>query len=263
MRKVTNNYNHLKNLKLVDSSDKEIKDLEFLIGLDYYYQIVTGEIIREKNNEPIVLGSIFGWVLSGNFLDISRVHWNITTHIFRIDTVSKEFIETKDLNNPFEFDLYNIIDGREELYIIDENQHVLKTFQNTIKFENNRYIAKIPIKKVNDLIPDNYTVAKKRLNYLQKQLTKNKSLFTDYDKVIKQYLKEGIVEYVQNNYNKVTPGQVHFLPYGAVIRKNNETTNLRIAFDVPSKAKGEYCLNGILYSGPCLLPYLYDILLRF
>ena len=84
MRKVTNNYNHLKNLKLVDSSDKEIKDLEFLIGLDYYYQIVTGEIIREKNNEPIVLGSIFGWVLSGNFLDISRVHLNITHTCFEL-----------------------------------------------------------------------------------------------------------------------------------------------------------------------------------
>ena len=89
---------------------------------------------------------------------------------------------------------------------------MLKHFQNTIKFENNRYIAKFPIKKVNDLLPDNYTVAKKRLDYLQKQLTKNKSLFTDYDKVIKQYLKEGIVEYVENNDNKITPGQVHYLP---------------------------------------------------
>ena len=38
-RKVYDNCNHLKNLKLADSSDKEIKDIEFLIELDYYYQI--------------------------------------------------------------------------------------------------------------------------------------------------------------------------------------------------------------------------------
>ena len=38
---------------------------------------------------------------------------------------------------------------------------MLKNFQNTIKFENNRNIAKLPIKKVNDLLPDNYIVAKK------------------------------------------------------------------------------------------------------
>ena len=36
--------------------------------------------------------------------------------MFRIDTVNKEFIETKDLSNPFEFDLNNIDNGREELW---------------------------------------------------------------------------------------------------------------------------------------------------
>ena len=86
---------------------------------------------------------------------------------------------------------------------------MLKNFQNTIEFKNNRFVAKLPIKKMNELLPDNYTVANKRLDYLQKQLTKNKNLFTDYDKVIKQYLKKGIVEYVENNDNKTTHRQVH------------------------------------------------------
>ena len=101
--------------------------MEILIGLDYYYQIVTGEIICGQNNEPIALGFILGWILNGNFLDILRVHLNVTTHMFHIDIVNKEFIEKKDLNNPFEFDLRNISDG--ELYLIDENQHVLKNSQ--------------------------------------------------------------------------------------------------------------------------------------
>ena len=80
MRKVSNNYNHLKNLKLADSSDKKIKNIEILIGLYYYYEIVTGEIIRGINDETIALGSISDSILSGNFLDISRVHLNMTTH---------------------------------------------------------------------------------------------------------------------------------------------------------------------------------------
>ena len=95
----------------------------------------------------------------------TRVHLNITTHMFRIDAVNKEFIETKDFKNPFEFDLTNVNDGREELHLTDENQHVLKNFQNTIEFKNNRYVTKLPIKKMNELLPDNYTVAKKRLDY--------------------------------------------------------------------------------------------------
>ena len=63
VRKVSNSYIYLKNIKLADSSDKKIKDTEILIGLDYYYQIVISEIIRGKKNEPIALGSMFGWDL--------------------------------------------------------------------------------------------------------------------------------------------------------------------------------------------------------
>ena len=47
-----------------------------------------------------------------------------------------------------------------------------KLLKNTIEFNNNRYIAKLPIKKMNELPPDNHTVARKRLDYLEKQLTK-------------------------------------------------------------------------------------------
>ena len=72
-----------------------------------------------------------------------------------------------------------------------------------------------------------------------------------------------IVKYVENNYNKITPEQVHYLPNRAAIRENNETTKLQIVFDASSKAKGKHCLNNILYSGLCLLPYLYDITLQF
>ena len=62
---------------------------------------------------------------------------------------------------------------------------------------------------------------------------------------------------------KLNPDKRIISPHSAVIRENNETTKLRIVFDVSSKAKREHCINDILYSGPCLLPYLYDILLRF
>ena len=65
---------------------------------------------------------------------------------------------------------------------------------------------------MNKLLSDKYILAKKRLDYLQKQLTKNKNLFTDYEKVIKQYLKERMVEYAENNDHKITPGQVHHFP---------------------------------------------------
>ena len=56
---------------------------------------------------------------------------------------------------------------------------------------------------------------------------------------------------------------MHYLPHRSVVREDHDTTKLRITFDASAKIKNELSLNDILHSGPCLLPYLYDILLRF
>ena len=262
VKTVSRNYNHLKNLKLADSSEKENKNIDILIGLDYYYQLVTGEIIRGEINEPVALNTVFGWVIGGEFQNTSRVQLNVTTHMYRIDLRTKHSMKTKEINNPFEFDFNKLYDEKE--FLKSEDDYVVKNFKNSIEFKNNRYITKLPIKKdMKEILPDNYTVAKKRLGYLQKQFDKNKTLFNDYDEIIKQYLNEGIVEQVDQDSDKTTPGKVHYMPHRGVIREDRETTKLRIVFDASSKIKGEPCLNDFLYSGPCLLPYLFDILLRF
>ena len=58
-------------------------------------------------------------------------------------------------------------------------------------------------------------------------------------------------------------GMVHYLPHRAVIREDKDTTKVRIVFDASSKVGTEPSLNDCLLPGPCLLPSIYDILLRF
>ena len=58
-------------------------------------------------------------------------------------------------------------------------------------------------------------------------------------------------------------GMVQYLPHRAVIREDKDTTKVRIVFDASSKVGTEPSLNDCLLSGPCLLPSIYDILLRF
>ena len=54
-----------------------------------------------------------------------------------------------------------------------------------------------------------------------------------------------------------------YLPHHPVVKENRETSKVRIVFDGSSKYKGELSINELLESGPCLLPLLYEILLRF
>ena len=65
------------------------------------------------------------------------------------------------------------------------------------------------------------------------------------------------------NENEVVTS-AHHLPHYAVIKSDRETTKTRIVLDASTKSdKNEPSLNEILYSGPCLLPLIEDILLRF
>ena len=57
-------YAHLKCLDLADSGNLRRGDIDVLIGSDYYWQVVTGEIANGDSG-PVAMSSIFGWLLSG------------------------------------------------------------------------------------------------------------------------------------------------------------------------------------------------------
>ena len=79
-------------------------------------------------------------------------------------------------------------------------------------------------------------------------------------KILKGDLQEGIIEKASNISNEV---YVHYLPHRPVICNNQETSKIRTVFDTPAKFKNEKSLNDVLDPGPCLLPLLFNILLRF
>ena len=66
-----------------------------------------------------------------------------------------------------------------------------------------------------------------------------------------------------NTEQAVEPGTVHYLPHREVVRMDRKATKLRVVFDASSKCPGEISLNDALYSGPNLLPLMFDIPIRF
>ena len=56
---------------------------------------------------------------------------------------------------------------------------------------------------------------------------------------------------------------VHYLPHRTVVRDERETTKVHVVFDASAKYKCFPCLNEIFDPEPCLLPRLFDTLIRF
>ena len=62
-----NQYDHLKYLKLDNSSDSKFKcNVDILIGADYYWDFVSGNIKR-RNSAQVAVETVLDWVLSGAY----------------------------------------------------------------------------------------------------------------------------------------------------------------------------------------------------
>ena len=74
-------------------------------------------------------------------------------------------------------------------------ENVIYQFENEFQFNGTRYVTKLPFKTDHDLLPDNFEVAKIRLQNLKRRLLKE-NIFEKYDKIFKDYEECGIIKRV-------------------------------------------------------------------
>ena len=96
-------------------------------------------------------------------------------------------------------------------------------------------------------------------------MSKTPDVLQEYDHIIQEQLAAGIMEKVQDQVpEEETKENVHYLLHHAVIRRDRETTKLRIVYDGSAKSPGqEHSLNDRLPAGPNYIPQLADVLVRF
>ena len=119
----------------------------------------------------------------------------------------------------------------------------------------------MPWKRPHPILPDNYELSTRRLCNLLKRLNQDPEVLKEYDSVIKEQLKNGIVEVVRKPADGEV-GKTHYVPHHAVIRRDKATTKLRVVYDASARSNGA-ALNDCLYTGPPLAENIFDILLRF
>ena len=96
-----------------------------------------------------------------------------------------------------------------------------------------------------------------------RKLKKDPHLLEEYDLVIQEQLRDGVIEAV-SDLEVPEMGRTHYLPHHAVVRRDAKTTKLRVVYDASSRADGKGpSLNDCLQVGPSLTQLLFDILLRF
>ncbi|XP_065062963.1 uncharacterized protein LOC135689604 [Rhopilema esculentum] len=131
-----------------------------------------------------------------------------------------------------------------------------------ITFNGKRYQVSLPWKVDISCLNDDYNLALNRLKSLLCRLKGNPELLSEYDNIFKEQLNNGIIEQVP--VEEENQGNPHFMSHHGVIRRDRETTKLRVVFDGSAKSHKEaLSLNECLELGDNYMPPLFDTLLRF
>ena len=237
-------YSHLSSLDLADYSrvGDELQ-IDALIGSDHYWQLVTGTVVCGESG-PTAIHTQLGWVVSGPVGSTSDNHPSASLpnrHLLHI-THSSDSSNSLDKSLKAFWEL-------ESLGIKQDEPSVYEEFTKNIEFKNGRYEVSLPWKPSQKKLPSNFTLAKKRLEGLLNRLNHNPDVKMEYHAVIQDQLRQGIIEEVTEDPRANVNGKVHYLPHYAIIRKDKQTTKLRIVYDASARLEGG-SLNDSLFSGP-------------
>ena len=246
IEKVQSEYKHLEGLWFSDIRKREHLEIDILVGADYLWEFQTGSIIRGELAEPVAVETKLGYVLSGPLKGMQKEPINVQL-----------CIQEERLNERVD-KLWDL-----ETIGIKEENPVYESLTDEISFNGERYKVKLPWKEKDVKLPSNYNIAIERLKGQFRKLKRNPEVLREYDKIIKEQEKEGIVEKVPKEEIDKATNKIHYLPHQAVVRQHAETTKVRIVYDASAKqSKSSPSLNESLHIGPPMMPLMYDVLLR-
>ena len=137
--------------------------------------------------------------------------------MLRLDCTNTELLnkfEEIKTENVFNNDLKKLFNT--ENYEEEINDDVYLSFKRNLHFDNKkgRYEIRLPFKDYSEILPDNNNLAKHRLSYLKNRLSNNNDLFNEYDKIIKDYIKEDI----EKNWRKLSREDCFLLVFAKLDR---------------------------------------------
>ena len=106
---------HLANLNLAgEDVPGEVQEVQILIGLDHYHDIINGEMIRGKEG-PTAIGSRFGFILSGTMKgENKQLEKAFVTHVLKVVVTNEELYS--EVKKFWELETIGVADEEEMMF---------------------------------------------------------------------------------------------------------------------------------------------------
>ncbi|XP_065191904.1 uncharacterized protein LOC135822994 [Sycon ciliatum] len=255
----TNRHPSLNTLPLAEplTSSNDRLCIDILIGLDHYYKILGTDRISFPDGLQL-LDSSLGFVCAGTVA---------TEHACSvIETNTTLAVASHRREDPsFDLERFWAVEDFDSLSATrPSNDHAYDDFLQSVVFEDGRYTVGWPWRQQHPPLENNFPLAFGRLKSLIKRLRHEPDTFVKYSKVLEEQLSLGIIERVAFPSQRDNSHPIHYLPHHCVLKLSSSTTKIRVVYDASARvSKTSPSLNDCLYPGPCMIPDLCGILLRF
>ncbi|XP_045501426.1 uncharacterized protein LOC123698718 [Colias croceus] len=242
------------NLTLADPSYNIPGKIDVLLGADIYSEILLNGVL--KNSQGLVAQeTTLGWILSGKLPQSSErlTNRSITMHVQeRSDELLKKFFEMEAEPDSIERKLSPSEIKCEELYDAT-----------TTRNSDGRFVVKLPFTSDDPqcMYGNSKDIAVRKLKALERRLKQNLELYEDYRKVLREYLE--LNHMIEIEETDIDNPKAVYLPHHAVVRKEKDTTKVRVVFNASSKGVNDVSLNDDLHIGPKLQQDLRHLLMRW
>ena len=125
-----------------------------------------------------------------------------------------------------------------------------------------QWMIPYPWRRDPKFLPDNRSLALKRLEGTERRLKSNLDQAKANDEQMTEMVKMNFCRKLSENEVKNYKGPVHYIPHHTVIRPEKKSMPVRIVFNLSSAFQG-HKLNDYWMKGPDLLNNLFGVVLRF
>ncbi|XP_062544813.1 uncharacterized protein LOC134211695 [Armigeres subalbatus] len=211
--------------------------------------------VREGENGPIAVKTRLGWCVYGCFAP-KQTSEQINYHLcdcnveVKLDNLLKDYFCMEDIGG-----VSKVLESKEETRAKD----ILKRTTQKI---GDRYQTGLLWRYDCIELPDNYPMALRRLECLERRMNRDEKLKATVHRQIKEYQDKGYAHpATEDELTSADPKRIWYLPLG-VVTNPKKPEKVRLVWDAAAVTNG-ISLNSVLIAGPDLLTPLPFVLFRF
>ena len=241
VRELKRKYEHARDKQFYMTASEEYP-IHVILGDSTYCKIRTEQTFNGRPEDPIVESTTFGWIIHGGE-DYA-------------DDKSMFIKEAGEYEKLYSLDVVGV-ESRGE----DDQSDVYSSFKESItRGEDGRYEVSVPWIPGSSLSSTNEQPSTRCLIRIEKKLSQDLKLGSEYEKIVREQLEEGIVEDAPET---PTGDRTFYMPHKPNNRESASTTKVRRVFDASAKLHPQANnVNECMYTGPSLQPLLWGILIR-